>query len=72
MNNILELCICGCTKQVHELAKGKCGNPECKGTQDEIECTEFRGTGELHDSAFCLECGIQKEACFCEILREEI
>jgi len=40
---MLELCDCGCTKQVHELAQNKCVNIECRAQP----CLKFVGTGNF-------------------------
>lgn len=56
----LELCTCGCTQQVHELTVGACCNSACPN-----HCQEFRGTGKLHESAFCKECFVEFPNCFC-------
>ena len=56
----LELCECNCAQQVHMLGRDECGNPECP-----TKCQSFKGTGQLHKSAFCENCGMEKGWCDC-------
>jgi len=60
MYNMLELCTCGCVRQVHELARGKCGNPNCP-----TMCGKFISTSVLHKSAYCSRCELLLEDCEC-------